>query len=231
MHFRTSRRSMTTVPFNFCITALTTVSTYKYLGGLLDEHLNFDKAVEEFCHSAGRALGTIIGKFKTLRNVGYNTYTTLYNACVRPILQYSSAIWKDKRYTECNTIVNRAIRYFLGLPKNTTTGGLHGNMSWLTPGYNIYLHKVRLWNKLTSMHPNRLIKTIFEWDWLKRYTNWSSELCTMFNEIDMSNVFYNQGVCNIKDAHRNFEILCANEWKESLPSYPKLRTYWSLYFN
>ena len=23
----------------------------------------------------------------------------------------------------------------------------------------------------------------------------------------------------------NFEILCANEWKESLSSYPKLRTY------
>ena len=110
MHFRISRRSRTTVPFNFGTTALTTVSTYKYLGVLLDE---------ELCHSAGRALGTIIGKIKTLRNVGYNTYTTLYNACVRPILEYSSAIWKNKRYTECNKIFNRAIRYFWGLPKNT----------------------------------------------------------------------------------------------------------------
>ena len=73
MHFRISRRSRTTVLVNFDTTALTTVSTYKYLGVLLDEHLNFDKAVEELCHSAGRALGTIIGKFKTLRNVGYNT--------------------------------------------------------------------------------------------------------------------------------------------------------------
>ena len=64
---------------------------------------------------------------------------------------------------------------FLGLPKNTPTGGLHGDRGWLTPGYNIYLHKARLWNKLTSMHPDRLIKNIFEWDWLKRYNNWSSE--------------------------------------------------------
>ena len=86
-------------------------------------------------------------------------------------------------------------------------------MGWLTPCYNIYLHKVRLWNKLTSMHLDRLIKNIFEWDWLKRYNNWSSELCTMLNKIDMSNVFYNQGVCNIKDAQREVEILCANEWK------------------
>ena len=78
------------------------------------------------------------------------------------------------------------------------------------------------------MHPDRLIKNIFEWDWLKRYNNWSSELCTMFNTIDMSNVFYNKGVCNIKDAQRNFEILCANEWKESLSSYSKLRTYCKL---
>ena len=181
MHFRTSRRARTTVPLNFGTTAFTTVSTYDYLGVLLDEHLNFDKAVEDLCHSAGRALGTIIGKFKTLQNVGHNTYTTLYNACVRPILEYSSAIWKDKRYTECNKIFNKAIRYFYGLPKNTPTGGLHRDMGWLTPGYNIYLHKVRLWNKLTSMHPDRFIKNIFEWDWLKRYNNWSSELCTMFN--------------------------------------------------
>ena len=113
MHFKTSRRSSTTVPFNFGTTALTTVSTYKYLGVLLGEHHNFDKAVEELCHSAGRALCTIIhvGKFKTLRNVGYNnTYTRLYNACV---LVYSSAIWRDKW---CNNFFNRAIRYFLGLP-------------------------------------------------------------------------------------------------------------------
>ena len=41
----------------------------------------------------------------------------------------------------------------------------------------------------------------------------------------MPNVFYNQGVCNIKDTQRNFEILRANEWKESLSSYHKLRTY------
>ena len=87
MHFRTSRRSRTTVPFNFGTTALTTVSTYKYLGVLLDEYLNFDKSGEELYHSAGRALGTIMGKFKTLRNVGYNAYTTFYNACVRPILE------------------------------------------------------------------------------------------------------------------------------------------------
>ena len=141
------------------------------------------------------------------------------------ILEYSSAILKDKRYTESNNIFNRAIRYFWGYLKNTTTGGLHGDKGWLTPGYNIYLHKVRLWNKLTSMHPYRLIKNIFEWDWLTRYNNWSSELCTMFNKIDMFNEFYIQGVCNIKDAQRNVGILCANEWKESLSTYPKLRTY------
>ena len=33
----------------------------------------------------------------------------------------------------------------------------------------------------------------------------------MLNKLDMSNVFYNQSVCNIKDAQPNFEILCADE--------------------
>ena len=70
MHFRTNRRSGTTFPFNFGANALNTLSIYIYLGVLLDEQLNFNKAVEELCHSAGRALGTIIFKLKTLRDVG-----------------------------------------------------------------------------------------------------------------------------------------------------------------
>ena len=225
VHFRTNRRPRTTFSFKCGNNDLLTLNNYKYLGVLLDEHLNFAKGVEELCHSAGRALGSVIGKFKRLRNVGFNTYTNLYNACVRPIIEYSSAIWKDKRYTECNKIFNRAIRYLLGLPRNTPIGGMHGDMGWITPKYNIYLNKIRLWNRFSSMHPDRLAKCVFEWDWLKRNNNWSSELLLLFKKLEMSDAFYNQSYCDTKNVECKLYYLCSEEWKESLLSFPKLRTY------
>ncbi len=51
--------------------------------------------------ACGRALGSIISKFKSLKNVGFETYTKLYHNGVVPVLYYSSGIWGLKRYCEC----------------------------------------------------------------------------------------------------------------------------------
>ena len=89
-----------------------TVSSYKYLGLILDEFLLYDMAVETLCSSAGRALGAVISKSRSLRNFGYKTYTKLFNSCVTPIYEYGAATWKEKKYPRCNNIFNRALRFF-----------------------------------------------------------------------------------------------------------------------
>lgn len=66
--------------------------------------------------------------------------TKLYGSCVRPILEYCSAILKEKKYVECNTVFNRAIRYFLGLSRTALVMGMHGDMGWVTPKYNLWLN-------------------------------------------------------------------------------------------
>ena len=149
------------------------VNSYKYLEFLLDEHLDFVQGVDVLGSSAGRAISSVIAKFKHLRNVGFTTYTTLYNCCVKPILVYSAAVWKDKKYIKHNKVFNRAIRYFLGLPRTAPIVGMCGGMGWIAPAYSISLNRLRLWNRLCAMHPDRLRKRIFEWDWLKKNNNYS----------------------------------------------------------
>ena len=138
------------------------------------------RRIENRCHKlvvitvyciAGRALSSVIAKFKHLRNVGFTTYTKLYNCCVKPILEYSSAVWKDKKYIEHIKVFSRAIRYFLGLPRTAPIDGMCGDMGWIAPAYSLSLNRLRLWNKLCAMHPDRLTKQIFEWDWLKKNNN------------------------------------------------------------
>ena len=63
-------------------------SRYKYLGVILDEHLNFKE-----CSETLAALCKIIGKFKTYKDLKYNTFTKLYNTCVWPILDYCYNVW------------------------------------------------------------------------------------------------------------------------------------------
>ena len=44
---------------------------YKYLGVILDEFLNFESRVQVLSEAAGRALGAVILKFKTLKDIGF----------------------------------------------------------------------------------------------------------------------------------------------------------------
>ena len=71
--------------------------------------MTFEKAGDTLCGSAGRALGSVINKFKSLHNIGFSTFTKLYNSCVDNIMEYGSAIWLDKRFTQCDKLYNRAI--------------------------------------------------------------------------------------------------------------------------
>ena len=61
------------------------VHHYKYLGVILDENLKFDVCIKTLADSAGRALGSVINKFKR-----YNSFTKLFNTGVIPILEYGS---------------------------------------------------------------------------------------------------------------------------------------------
>ncbi len=58
------RRSKTIFEFMFDNTVLNIVDRYKYLGTILNEHLDFSVTSSVLSGAAGRALGAVISKFK-----------------------------------------------------------------------------------------------------------------------------------------------------------------------
>lgn len=90
-------------------------NVYKYLGFTLDEFMAYDKGVEILADSAGRAVGSIISKMKFCKDIGYSTYSQLYQACVWPILSYAAGVWGCKDAKKVEAVQNRAIRCFLGV--------------------------------------------------------------------------------------------------------------------
>ena len=58
------------------------------------EFLDYQVCGLELAEAGGWALGGIISKFKTFKNIGFNTFTKLYHTGVVPINKYASGIWR-----------------------------------------------------------------------------------------------------------------------------------------
>ncbi len=175
---------------------LNIVDRYKYLGVVLQENLDFKITEEVLAGAAGRALGAIISKFKCLKNVGFNTFSQLYQANVVPIVDYRSSVWGYANYDFCVKVQHRAIRYFLGVHPKTPLLGLEGDMGWENCKVRNILDIIRLRNKLIKMNPDRLTKRIFIWDY-NLCKNWYKEVKQIFKLIECQEMFTNKLACNL----------------------------------
>ena len=54
------------------------------------------------------------------------------------------------------------------------------------------------------MHPDRLTKRIFEWDWRNK-NNWSEDILYLLNKLDMADLFYEQNYCDLKETETTVE--------------------------
>ena len=186
--------------------------------------MNFIKGTTVLAESASRALGGVIGKTKTLRNMGFSTYTKLYQSCVCPVLDYVAGVWGFKNYPAIETIHNRAIRYYLGVHKFAPTLAISGDMGWESCEGRRSLCMLRLWNRLIGMDENRLTKRVFYWD-LHNNGIWTRELTELCNKLRWEEV-----PCSMTNVDLNLarEIISLNNdqnWNSGLQNKPKLRTY------
>jgi hypothetical protein len=133
VHFRKPKSERSQYVFNVGPLVIDYATLYKYLGVYFTEHLDFNENADILAESAGRALGSIVSKFKKNNHMAYSTYTKLYEACVVPVMDYSSEIWGFKNYTKPNVIQNRAMRIFLGVHRFAPVAGLEGDMAWVSP--------------------------------------------------------------------------------------------------
>ena len=132
VHFRPVRTQPTAVQFWFDGETLDTVSSYKYLGIYLDEHLSFKATVNALSASASRALGYLRYKLRFLKECRCATFTRLYSSCVCPIMDYASGVWGVKSFDCLEQVQYRALRYFLGVHKFTPIYVLTGDSGWLS---------------------------------------------------------------------------------------------------
>ena len=120
------------------------VESYKYLGLVLTEFLDFSKTAKAVAKSANRALGLIIAKSKSFGGLPYVFYK-LYESIVCP----------------------GAARYFLNVGKYTPVAAVNGVTAWYPMECRLWKSVLNNWCRLVNMDNNRLNKRVFVWCDLK----------------------------------------------------------------
>lgn len=138
--------------------------------------------------SAGRALGSVVSKFKIYKTLGYSTYSQLYDACVSPILNYASGVWGFKDSKIANSIENRAARCFLGVPKFAPILAVQGDMGWLPGSIRHKCEMIRLWNRLVDLSEDRINMKVFIWSKFNGSPR-AKEIFTLFEEVGLQYIY------------------------------------------
>lgn len=225
VHFRKAGKERTSFNFTLGNLPIQIVEKYKYLGLVLHETLSYDVSATVLADAGGRALGAIINKYKKIGGLGYYTYTTMYNAGVCPILDYASEIWGYKSFPKIDTVQNRAIRAFLGVHTYAANAAINGDFGWTYSSVRRKVAMVRYWNKLQSMDEDRLTKRVLLWEKGVRTHGWANDVKCILDTCSLLEFYdQNQPVSTNLVWARLHDIECT-QWKNSLSSFPKLRTY------
>ncbi len=109
VHYRKASVPRIQFKFECCGNEVDVVNEYKYLGVVLNETLDFTTIANILADFSGRAFSSIHSKMKDFAILDYEIYTKLFETCIIPIMDYSSAVWGYKDYPYSNAVQNRMI--------------------------------------------------------------------------------------------------------------------------
>lgn len=118
----THKRSPKITTYTLDGVALSPVENHPYLGVTITNNLSWNRHIQETCSKANRSLGFIK---RNLYSCNQSTKLTAYRSLVRPLVEYSSAVWDP--YTKQNidkleAVQKRAARFILNDYKSRTPG-------------------------------------------------------------------------------------------------------------
>ena len=240
VHFRPLSIAKSNFIFTCGENILLYTDKYVYLGLTLTDHLDYNVTAKIVAQSAGRALGLLIAKYKSLGGMPYNVFTKLFDSLVWSVVSYGVSIWGVKSYSCINSIQNRAMRFFLGTGKYTPTAAISGDMGWSPPIVKQWKCISRHWLRNIRTTDTRLNRRIFNWANRKSNNscyNWFFTFKNKFVSLQLHDSFDIYSVVNQKQfidaVYEKLMSLYIVEWKESVNRTTgirgngrnKLRTY------
>lgn len=200
------------------------VSSYKYLGVVVDETLSFSECLEELAASGSRALGAVINKCRTHRDLGFKTYDKLINSCVFSILDYGAEVTGFRMHQSLIDVQNRAARYFLGVNRFCPLPCLNMELGWLSSLRRRNLSVIRFYNRIQKMDSDRLPKRLFV-NTKQNTVCWANRIKGLLDELYLGHYWETNSVIPEDIYTMMVREKCKEELFAAIDQKVKLRTY------
>ena len=237
VHFRLPSVPRSLFHFSCGESTLDITQQYKYLGLILQEHLDYSITAKAVAQSASRALGLLIAKAKAYGGFPFGTFTRLYDATVNSVISYGASIWGTREYSCISAVQHRACRFFLGVGKFTPNAAVEGDMGWIPAEVRQWTCVVRLWCRLKNMDVNRLNHKVYKWaeSMKTRTKNWVFRFQRHLELINCSHYLNNNYSTShiLSTCEKQYLNVFIDKWKAELSregarrgnGQNKLRTY------
>ena len=164
MHIRNKKTERCDVAYEVNGEAIPMVSSYKYLGCVVDEYLVLTDMVEDRAEAGRRALGACLQRCQAeIGEVGIGIFRKLWGSLVESSMMYGVEIWGCSRHLEAMEQVQlRALRMFFGVGTLHPKASLLLEVKSLPVVWEAKMRCVKFWWKvLTSeWYEERLLRKI-----------------------------------------------------------------------
>ena len=164
MHIRQKKMERTDVRYVIDNVEIPVVSQYKYLGCVIDEHLELNDMVEEKAVVGKKALGAWFSRCRVeLGDIGVGTFRKLMTSLVESTMLYGAEIWGCNRNMEgVEQTQLRALRMFFGVGTLHSKASLLAEMGDLPVRWQAKLWCVLFWVRILSSeaYDGRLIRQV-----------------------------------------------------------------------
>ena len=190
VHFRSSSTEITQHKFVCGSEIINIAKSYKYLGVLLTDTLDYNVMVKNVAQAANRALDLLISKVKLIGGVHYKCFTQQFDTFVWSVISYSACIWGTRNYGAIKSVFNRACRFFLGLGQHAPVSAVRGAMGMVPPLCRQMKEVARQYSRQKIMSNERINYMIFNWASSLvgiRGRGWAGRAQKAFVELDTLN--------------------------------------------
>ena len=193
VHFRRKLRSRprSSIIFTFNEEEIQYASQYKYLGLLLNEHLDWNVSLEGIINKENRALALLNHRMRVVGGFHFRTYTLLFNQLVLPIVITNAFILGHKDSVKITSIQHKALRYFLRVGKMCPIAGLIGETGWIPFKALITVNILKFWHRVVTMQTDRLTHQIYIWSKSLAdigITNWVEHTSNLLSSLYENNL-------------------------------------------
>ena len=135
-------------------------NSYCYLGVQVSNTGSFVKAADNLYKKALKSLFSIYSSLDVRSDVkNTRLFLKLFDSLVKPVLLYGCDIWGSTAINSnsiTNKFVNKFYRTLLGVPRNTSTAGIHAELGRFPINVSIQQTMIRYWFRIISLPRDRL---------------------------------------------------------------------------